>query len=165
MVIAKAQITDVPQIHRLINKFASRGELLARALSEIYENVRDFSVARDGEEIVACAALHINWSNLAEIRSLAVLEKKQNQKIGTQVMKICLEEANNIGISTIFCLTYKPHFFEKIGFRMVDKSELPQKVWTDCYRCPKFPECDEVAMIWPPDALINSISMTPGGHH
>jgi len=161
--MGKARIADVPQIHTLINFFASRDEMLPRALSEIYENVRDFFVVREEEKVVACVALHVNWGNLAELRSLAVSEDKQNQKIGIQIVKACLEEATKLGISTVFCLTYKPHFFERIDFRQVDKTELPQKVWTDCYRCPKFPNCDEVAMVWPTDAVITRIEILAPG--
>ena len=144
----KARITDATQIHQMVNLFASRGVMLPRALSEIYENIRDFFVVREGGKVVACAALHVNWVDLAEIRSLAVTEGKQNQKIGAQLVTVCLEEAKELGIPTVFCLTYEPHFFEKFGFRQVDKAELPHKVWAECYRCPKFPNCDEIALVW-----------------
>ena len=143
----RARISDVPQMHKLINFFADRGEMLARPLSEIYENVRDYFVIRQGERVIACAALHIMWSDLAEVRSVAVAEDSQRKKLGDQLVKACLKEAGEIGLPTLFCLTYKPAFFEKLGFTQVDKMELPQKVWTECYRCPKFPNCDEVALI------------------
>lgn len=150
----KARIADVPQMQQLINLFASKGEMLPRALSEIYENIRDFFVVREGEKVVACVALHVNWADLAEIRSLAVTEGKQNQKIGAQLVTACLEEAKELGITTVFCLTYKPHFFQKLGFQQVDKAELPHKVWAECYRCPKFPNCDEIALVWRADTAI-----------
>ena len=144
----KAKISDVPQIYKLINHFADRGEMLPRALSDIYENLRDFFVARDDDRVVACASLHIYWSDLAEIRAVSVSEDNQNQGIGAQLVQRCLEEARELGILTIFCLTYKPTFFEKLGFRQIEKMELPRKVWAECYRCPKFPNCDEVALIY-----------------
>ena len=134
-------------MHKLINYFAGRGEMLARPLSEIYENIRDYFVARQGEQVIACGALHIMWSDLAEIKSLAVAEASQRRGIGGQIVAACLEEAKELGIATVFCLTYKPPFFERAGFTQVDKKELPHKVWTECYRCPKFPDCDEVALI------------------
>ena len=143
----KARVSDVPQMHKLINSFADKGEMLARSLSEIYENVRDYFVARQDERVIACGALHVSWSDLAEIKSLAVVEDYQKQSIGDQIVEACLKEANELGIPTVFCLTYKPAFFEKCGFSQVDKTELPQKVWGECYRCPKFPDCDEVALI------------------
>ena len=143
----KARISDVPQMHQLINYFADKGEMLARSLSEIYENIRDYLVVRQSEQVVACAALHVSWSDLAEIKSMAVVEDSQQQGIGTQLVEACLNEARELGIATVFCLTYKPSFFEKFGFSQVDKMELPRKVWTECYRCPKFPDCDEVALI------------------
>jgi len=143
----KARISDVPQMHQLINYFADRDEMLARSLSEIYENVRDYFVVRQGERVIACVALHVSWSDLAEIKSLAVTEESQREGIGDQLVAACLKEASELGIPTVFCLTYKPVFFEKCGFSQVDKAELPQKVWGECYRCPKFPNCDEVALI------------------
>ncbi len=146
--IEKGKIKDVPQMQQLINSFADKGEMLARSLSEIYENIRDYFVVRQGERVIACVALHVSWSDLAEIKSLAVADDSQQQGIGAQIVEACLKEASELGISTVFCLTYKPAFFEKCGFSQVDKAELPQKVWGECYRCPKFPDCDEVALIY-----------------
>ncbi len=146
--VEKAKISDVPQIYQLVNFFANKDEMLARPLSEIYENIRDYFVIREGGQVAACAALHINWSDLAEIRSVAVVEETQRKRAGTQLVEACLAEAKELGISTIFCLTYKPAFFESCGFSQVDKMQLPRKVWTECYRCPKFPDCEEVALVY-----------------
>ena len=147
MRVEKAKISDVPQMHQMVNYFADKGEMLARPLSEMYENIRDYFVVRQNERVIACAALRVSWSDLAELKSLAVADDSQNQGIGAQLAKACLDEARDIGISTIFCLTYKPAFFKKFGFVQRDKMELPRKVWTECYRCPKFPDCDEVALV------------------
>ena len=146
--VEKARIDDVTQMHQLINHFADRGEMLPRPLSEIYENIRDYFVIRQGERVIACAALHVMWSDLAEIKSVAVAEESQRQGIGDQLVEACLKEAREIGIPTVFCLTYKPAFFEKFNFSQLDKAQLPRKVWTECYRCPKFPDCDEIALIY-----------------
>jgi len=146
--VEKARIQDVPQIHRLINYFADKDEMLPRPLSEIYENIRDYFVIRKGEQVIACAALHVCWSDLAEIKSVAVSEDSQRQGIGAGLMEACLKEAKGLGIPTVFCLTYQPAFFEKFKFSQIDKMELPRKVWTECYRCPKFPDCGEVALIY-----------------
>jgi amino-acid N-acetyltransferase len=147
MKVDKARIGDATSMHQLINHFADQGEMLPRALSQIYENIRDYFVARDGDEVIGCVALHVNWLDLAEIRSLAVNVKSQNQQIGSLLIKTCLDEAKELGLSTVFCLTSKPAFFEKRGFHLIDKAELPHKVWAECYNCPKFPNCDEVALI------------------
>ncbi len=147
MKVEKARISDVPQMHKLINYFAEKGDMLPRALSEIYENIRDFFVVRDGEQLIACVSLHVYWDDLAELRTLVVSEGSQQQGLGGQLMEACLKEARDFGIPSIFCLTYRPSFFEKFGFRQIDKVELPRKVWAECYRCPKFPNCDEVGMI------------------
>jgi amino-acid N-acetyltransferase len=145
--VEKAKIVDVPQIHKLINSFADKGQMLPRPLSEIYESIRDFFVIRDGEEVIACAALHVAWSDLAEIRSVAVAESSQKKGVGAMMVNACLKEAQDLGIPSVFCFTYRPEFFKKHRFVDIDKMELPRKVWTDCFRCPKFPNCDEIALI------------------
>lgn len=134
-------------MHRIINIFADKGEMLPRSLSELYENIRDFFVFKVKGKVVACAALHISWSELAEIKAVAVAEEYQRKGIGDVLIKACLVEAIELGIPTLFCLTYRPGFFSRFGFTEIDKMELPQKVWSECYRCPKFPNCDEIAMI------------------
>ena len=148
MKVEKAKIGDVPQMHRLINYFAEKGEMLPRALSEIYETIRDFFVVKENGQIVGCVALHVNWADLAEVKSLAVSEEKQRQGVGRALVSSCLQEAEVIGITSIFCLTYKPDFFIRSGFQRAEKMDLPRKVWNECYRCPKFPDCDEVAVIF-----------------
>ena len=148
MKIEKAKISDVPQMQKLINYFADKDEMLPRPLSDLYENLRDYFVVRENGEVVACVALHVFWLDLAEVRSLAVSERSQQVGVGAKLIEECLKEADGLGITTIFCLTYKPAFFEKLGFAQVDKMELPKKVWTECYRCPKFPDCDEVALVY-----------------
>jgi len=156
MKVEKARIGDIPQIQRLVNYFADKGEMLPRSLSELYENIRDLFVVRDGDEVVACAALHIFWSDLAEIRAVAVAEEIQDKGAGALLVQACLEETRSLGIETVFCLTYKPDFFERLGFHQVDMMELPRKVWGECQRCPKFPHCDEVALIYEPKAVLES---------
>lgn len=151
--VERAKITDVPQIHRLINDYAGGGEMLARPLSDLYEDIRDYMVIRDGERVIACGALHVCWDDLAEIRSVAVARDMQNKGLGGQLVNACLEEAAELGIKTIFCFTYRPEFFKEHRFVDVDKMELPRKVWTDCLRCPKFPNCDETALIYHAEEL------------
>ena len=147
MKVEKARISDVKQIHKLVNSHASKGEMLPRALSELYENIRDFFIIRQNDKVIACAALHIFWDDLGEIRAAAVASDMQAKGVGSKLVNACIEEARSLGLSKVFCLTYKPGFFEKCGFKIVDKAELPQKVWGECLRCPKFPDCDEVALI------------------
>ena len=147
MKVEKARISDVKQIHKLVNSHASKGEMLPRALSELYENIRDLFIIRQGDKVIACAALHIFWDDLGEIRAAAVASDMQSKGLGAKLVKACLDEAGSLGLSKVFCLTYQPGFFEKCGFKIVDKAELPQKVWGECMRCPKFPDCDEVALI------------------
>jgi amino-acid N-acetyltransferase len=145
--VDRARVSDAISMHRMISYFADKGEMLPRALSDIYEGIRDYFVVKEGDQVVACVALHVTWVDLAEIRSLAVAEQEQNQRIGSLLIHACLKEAKELGIPKVFCLVCKPAFFEKHGFQLIDKTELPQKVWAECYRCPKFPNCDEVALI------------------
>jgi amino-acid N-acetyltransferase len=147
MKVEKARVSDANSMHRMISYFADKGEMLPRALSDIYEGIREYFVVKEGDQVVACVALHVTWVDLAEIRSLAVAEQEQNQRIGPLLIQACLKEAKELGIPKVFCLVRKPAFFEKHGFQLIDKTELPQKVWAECYRCPKFPDCDEVALI------------------
>ena len=146
--VEKATIADAPQIHKLINTFAERGEMLARPLSEIYENIRDFFVVREEERLLACAALHIAWADLAEVKSLAVAEERRREGLGRALVQSCLKEAAKLGINDVFCLTYVSDFFARCGFTEVDKATLPHKIWGECYRCPRYPDCDETAMTY-----------------
>lgn len=147
MKIRKAKISDLRRIHKLINEFARKEQMLPRALNELYETVRDFFVCEDNGEIYGACALHIMWEDLAEIRSLAVDTRYQGRGIGKKLVNRCLKEAKDLGIKKVFALTYQTEFFKKMGFRDIDKTSLPQKIWGDCLRCPKFPECDEYAVI------------------
>lgn len=145
--IRKARMSDVKGIQQLIAEYARKGDMLPRSLSEIYENLRDYFVCEEDGGLVGSAAIHIMWEDLAEVRSLAVREGSMRRGIGTQLVESCISEAIVLGIGRVFALTYKPEFFEKLGFHRVDKSELPQKIWTDCLKCAKFPDCDEVALV------------------
>ena len=146
--IRKARMSDVQGIHELIAEYARKGDMLPRSLADIYENLRDYFVfLGDDGELVGSAAIHIMWEDLAEVRSLAVRDGKMRRGVGTQLVESCISEAIMLGIERVFALTYKPEFFEKLGFHVVDKAELPQKIWADCLKCSKFPDCDEVALV------------------
>lgn len=144
--VERATVSDAAAIHRLVNFWAARGEMLPRTLGETYENLRDFLVVREDGEVVACTALHIVWEDLAEVRSLAAAEDRQSAGHGTALVRACIEEARQLGLARLFALTYRPGFFERLGFVQADVMSLPRKVWNECYRCPKFPGCEEIAM-------------------
>ncbi len=147
MEIRKARIADVSEMQRLINAFADKGELLHRSLNQLYENIRDFYILEEEGRVVGTCALHVNWGDLAEIMALTVDESYQGQGLGRKLVEACLDDSKDLGILRVFALTYKPEFFVKHGFRYIEKSELPQKVWTECINCVKFPDCGEVAVI------------------
>jgi amino-acid N-acetyltransferase len=145
--VQRAAVSDVRSIHELVNGFARRGEMLPRTMAEIYEALRDYSVVRDGTELLGCGALHVMWEDLAEVRSLAVQEDRQGQGLGALLVRAHVEEARELGLRTVFALTYRPAFFERLGFAQADVMTLPRKVWNECYRCPKFPTCNEIAVV------------------
>lgn len=148
--IRKASIEDVGKIHRLLGHYADKGLLLPRSLSELYDHLRDYSVVEDDEEkgaIIAVCALGICWEGLGEIRSLAVSKDYQGKNIGIRLVENCLQEASSLGLNKVFVLTYVPDFFVGIGFKEIEKAILPHKIWADCLKCPKFPDCDETALI------------------
>lgn len=145
--IRKAKIDDIKQIQALINYFAKQDVMLARSINELYENIRDFWVEEQNGKIVGCCALHVSWDNLAEIKSLAVSKEKQKKGIGKELVSACLAEAKELKAKKVFALTYKPEFFKKIGFKKIRHSDLPHKIWAECINCPKFPNCQESALI------------------
>lgn len=146
-VLRQAVIADVPAVQKLVNGFAERRRMLSRSLAEIYENVRDYFVADADGTIVASAALHIFWSDLAEIRALAVAESHQKTGLGSRLVTECCREARRMGVKRVFALTFEPEFFRKMDFEDISKNELPHKIWSDCIRCPMFPDCDEEAVM------------------
>ena len=157
--IRNARMGDIKEIYNLLQYFADKDLLLGRSLSSLYDQLKDFSVYvekdeddQDQEKLVGVCAFHICWDNLAEIRSLAVTEGYQGKGVGQQLVDKALTEADSYGITKVFTLTYQPEFFRKVGFKDIDKAELPHKVWSDCINCSKFPDCNEEALIWEKDA-------------
>lgn len=147
MVYRKARMTDVKQIQHLINAYAEQGLMLPRPLAKIYEGLRDFMVAEEDGRVIGVGALHIVWEDLAEVRALAVAPGHERRGHGRALVQALVEEARALGIRRVFALTYQPGFFERCGFAVVSKESLPHKVWGECINCPKFPNCDEVAML------------------
>ncbi len=145
--IRKATLEDIKSIQDLINFYAEKDKMLPRSLNELYENIRDFFVYEDSGKILGCAALHVTWEDLAEIKSLAVGESTQKKHIGSMLVKAIFEDAKKLNIKRIFALTYVPAFFEKMGFKKIKHSKLPHKIWSECIKCVKFPDCEEVAMV------------------
>ena len=148
MIYRKATFDDIEQIFAIVNDYASDGVMLARSRNTLYETLRDMVVAADEQgTIVGVGGLHILWDRLAEIRTMAVSPRLTRRGIGAEIVKRLLEEGRKIGVTKFFTLTYKPGFFQTLGFHTVTKETLPPKVWKDCIDCPKFPNCDEIALI------------------
>lgn len=138
---------DVRAIHGLLQGFADQGLLLARSISSLYDQLRDF-IVYDDDGVLGVCSLHISWDNLAEIRSLAIAPELQGRGIGSRLVRSCLDEAESLEIGQVFVLTYQADFFRKLDFIDKDKKDLPHKIWSDCLHCPKFPDCDEEALLW-----------------
>lgn len=147
MRIRKAGTADVRAVHALINDAAKKETMIPRSLNDLFEHLRDILVCEHKGDIQGVCSLHVVWEDLAEVRSLAVKEKFQSKGAGRALLARALKEARGLGVKRVFALTYKPEFFRKLGFSGIDKSKLPHKVWGDCLRCPKFPDCDEEAVI------------------
>jgi amino-acid N-acetyltransferase len=144
--VVPATVQDAPGIHKLVNYWAAQGQMLPRTLAETYENLRDFFVIREGDAVIACGALHIMWADMAELKSLAVDPDIQSRGHGSTLVAACVEEGRRLGMKQLFALSYRPGFFERLGWQQADVMQLPRKVWNECYRCPKFPGCDEIAL-------------------
>ena len=147
MNIRSAKISDAKRINALISSYAERDRMLFRSMADIYENLQVFTVAELDGGVVGCCALEIIWSDLAEIKSLAVDEANKEKGIGKMLVTAALEQAGLLGVPRVFALTLEPDFFEKLGFEVVKKETLPMKVWSDCAKCPKQQNCDEIAVV------------------
>jgi len=145
--VRKGRVGDVPRMAGLINQYAAQALMLPKSLNQLYQNLRDFVVVEREREVIGCGALHVMWRDLAEIRSLAVAEPYTGNGVGRQIVAQLLAEAHELGVPTVFALTYQIEFFQRLGFHQVSKEILPRKIWVDCLDCPKFPNCDETAVI------------------
>lgn len=147
MELRKAKLADVEAMITLINRYAEQGLMLPRSRNMLYEGIREFLVAEEDKKIIGVGSLHIIWEDLAEIRALAVAPDYRGKSIGTQLVKALVNEAHDLGCEKVFALTYQPDFFQHCGFRVINKEEMPHKVWKECINCVKFPNCDEIAVI------------------
>ncbi|MBF0232262.1 MAG: N-acetyltransferase [Desulfamplus sp.] len=147
--LRKATPADVKSIHALLQFYGKKGELLARPLSELYDHIRDFWVYVDDatKKIEGCCALQFCWEDLAEIRSLAVVEAVHGKGIGTMLVDRTIQEATAFKMPKLFTLTYRPTFFNRFGFEQIDRADLPIKIWSGCITCVNFPDCNEIAML------------------
>ena len=147
MKVRNAKIDDVKAVYSLINSYAERDRMLFRSMADIYENLQTFTVAELDGRVVGCCALQIIWSDLAEVKSLAVDEANTGTGVGKMLVAAAIEQAKQFGLPRIFALSLNPDFFEKMGFKVIEKDALPMKVWKDCAKCPKQQNCDETAVI------------------
>ncbi len=140
-------MTNAKKMQKLVNYYAKREQMLPRSLNELYENIRDYFVYCEGKNVYGVCALHVDWEDLSEIKSLAVAKSRARKGIGGKLLKHCLKEAKLLKLKKVFALTYVPVFFENFGFKRIDKKELPRKIWSECIKCMYFPGCKEIAMM------------------
>jgi amino-acid N-acetyltransferase len=159
LTIRPARAGDVPGIYEQILVYADQKQMIRRSMSELYESIREYIVAvDDNNRVVGCVALHIFWEDLAEVRGLAVAERFQGMGLGRRLVDACWDLARGLEITSVFALTNSVSFFERCGYHRIDKTELPQRIWSECVRCPSFPNCQEIALIrstepkWAPGA-------------
>jgi amino-acid N-acetyltransferase len=148
--VRKARLTDVNDMFRVINYYAEKQRMLPKTQLQLYENLRDYSVVTEAsgpDRLLGCGALHIYWENLAEIRALAVAPEQTHRGIGTLLVELLLNEARELQIEQVFLFTYEPKFFGRFGFIQVEHRTMPLKVYNECFHCPKFNKCDELAMV------------------
>ena len=163
MTIRPARVGDVPGIFEQILVYAERKLMIRRSMAELYESIREFFVVVDDENrVVGCVALHVFWEDLAEVRRFGRFAKSsalQGRGLGRRLVDTCWDLARELEIKSIFALTNAVSFFEHCGYHRIDKSELPQRIWNECVRCPSFPNCQEAALmrsIEPERAVIAS---------
>lgn len=143
----KPTFEDIEAIFSLVNSYAEKGVMLARSRNALYETIRDMLVAEENGEIIGVGGLHFMWDKMAEVRTMAVHPDYLKKGIGREIVNRLVEDGIDYGVQQIFTLTYQPEFFSKLGFSELNKDKLPHKVWKECINCPKFPNCDEIAMI------------------
>ena len=147
MIYRKPTFDDVEAIYQMVYDYAQEGAMLARSRNTLYETLRDMIVAEDDGRVVGVGGLHFIWDKLAEVRTMAVASDHTRRGVGAEIVRRLVDEGRCHGVARVFTLTYQVDFFGAMGFRKIAKEELPPKVWKDCIDCPKFPNCDEVAMI------------------
>lgn len=147
MKIRPAKVQDVKQMHKIIEFYADNKEMLHRSLNSIYENIQEYVIAEDKGNIIACGALHVSWDDLAEVKALAVEKSYARKGIGTKIVKTLEQNALALGIYATFALSFKPEFFKKMGYEVISREILPQKIWSECINCHLFPDCGEVPLI------------------
>lgn len=147
LMIRYAKVGDSRVVRNIVNLYASQGQMLQVSLNEVFERLYEFAVWDEDGEIVGVCALHPMWEDVAEIRSLAVIPEYARKGIGKKLVDFMLKRAAELGFKKVFALTYRQDFFEKCGFVETTIESLPKKIWTDCMKCVKYPDCDEVAVI------------------
>ncbi len=144
----KAKLSNIRSMQKLVLPEIETGIILNRSNDEVATNIRSYTLCFKDNELIGFCALHIHTEYLAEIRSLIVKEGFRGEKIGENLVNHSIDEARNLGLQKVLCLTYKQLFFERLGFVEISKESIPEhKIWADCIKCKHFPVCNEVSLI------------------
>jgi len=132
--IRPARTSDIPQIRKIVDSFAAPGKMLSKETVTLFESVQEFTVAVDGDEVVGCGALHVLWEDLAEVRTVAVVERLQHKGVGHLILESIIERAKSLGVERIFCLTFQTEFFGKHGFEVIEGTPVEPDVYAELLR-------------------------------
>jgi amino-acid N-acetyltransferase len=154
-IVRQALVADAKPIMTLVNELAVQQVMLPRSPASVIENIRDFFLAEVDGEFAGCGALAVTWTDIAEVRSLAVQPAMQKHGVGRVLVDALVADARRLGIPRLYAFTYVPGFFAKMGFTVCQHEDLPHKVFNDCRHCPKFRACDEIAMTRVLDAKLS----------
>ncbi|WP_457607646.1 N-acetyltransferase [Nitratifractor sp.] len=146
---ASATLQDIPAMQELVRSEVKEGVILPRSDDEVATNIRSYHLAKEEDELLGYAALHIHSPRIAEIRSLIVAPVHRGRSVGKGLIESALREAKELGVDEVLALTYLPDFFRHMGFEEIPKESIPEhKIWADCIKCIHFPNCHETSLIY-----------------
>lgn len=145
MSLRKPTVRDVPQLTALINRDLT---ILPRSQHYVFTNLRDFIIAEEDGNIVGCASLHVLWENIAEVRAVTVAQGGRDNSLFRQMVYHLMEDGRKLGVQQIVVLTQNPKSFVNVGFRQVERTDVPQIVWKECINCVHFPDCTEKPVLF-----------------
>ena len=134
MIVRPAKTSDVPAIRELIDLYSGQRRLLSKATVTLYEDIQEFFVAETGGKVMGCGALHVLWEDLAEVRTVAVLEQFKGQGAGHRILEMIMERARVLGLSRLFCLTFEVDFFSRHGFEVIEGSPVSAEIYQQMLR-------------------------------
>ena len=134
IVVRPAKTSDIKKIRKIIDTFVEPRRLLSKETVTLYESVQEFAIAEIDGEVVGCGALHVLWEDLAEVRTVAVVESMHGKGIGHAILESILNKAKEIGVKKVFCLTFETEFFGSHGFTEIQGTPVEPDVYAQLLR-------------------------------